>query len=376
MQIAAFTKNHPKRKKRGRAHQQVAEEPVATRMKVPGDQAAQGLQVPQLNQVLQIIQFPQASQGLHFQPQGPPMAHVAHLPPNGSYGHVGVIGQVPTPLVDTNVHFSEPVSATQSMQNTDVVMTEKDQISAVKKETLSEAQGTHNTTPVVNPQMVTPRPNVTTIIAKPDAEAQEVLLNVPSAPGQQVPAVWGIASKMEGVQEVIIAVNEETSIVNPQMVTLRPNVTTIIVKPDPEAQAVLLNVPSASGQQVPAVSGIAPKMEGIQEVKIVVNEETSIAEIIPQPGAVTTEVGLPTDVANVSAPPISTLSIDQVQDADGKVTGVLSAFQVDRESVLIPGITPAPQEPVISQNPTNQVDDVPLANGELHADNLKAVSQG
>lgn len=287
MQIAAFTKNHTKRKKRGRVPQQVAEEPVATRMKVPGDQApgaAQGLQVPQINQVPQIIQFPQPSQGLHYQPQGPPMPHVAHLPPNGSYGHVGIIGQIPTPLVDANVHFGVPVSSTQSMQKADVVMVEKDQISTVTKETLSEAQGTLNTTPVVDPQMVTPRANITYIVVKPDPEAQEV--------------------------------------------------------------------------------------------KTTVKDVTSIAETIPQTAAVTTEMGLPIDVANVSAPPISTLSIDQVQDADGKVTGVLPAFQVDRESVLIPGITPAPLESGNPQNPTYQVDDVPLANGELHADILNAMSQG
>ena len=325
MQIAAFTKNHTKRKKRGRVQQQVAEEPVATRMKVPGDQApgaAQGLQVPQINQVPQIIQFPQPSQGLHYQPQGPPMPHVAHLPPNGSYGHVGIIGQIPTPLVDANVHFGVPVSSTQSMQKADVVMVEKDQISTVTKETLSEAQGTLNTTPVVDPQMVTP-------------------------------------------------------IGNPEVVTPRPNVTYIVVKPDPEAQEVLLNVPSASGKQVPAVSGIASKVEGVHEVKTSVKDVTSsIAEIIPQTAALTTEMGLPKNVANMSAPPISTLSIDQVQDADGKLTGVLSAFQVDRESVLLPGITPAPLESGIPQNPTNQVDEVPLANGELHTDILNAMSQG
>ena len=296
-------------------------------MKGPGDQApgaAQGLQVPQ------IIQFPQASQGLHYQPQGPPMAHVAHLPPNGSYGHVGIIGQIPTPLVDSNVHFGVPVSSTQSMQKADVVMVEKDQISTVMKETLSEAQGTLNTTPVVDPEMVTP-------IVNPEMV---------------------------------------TPIVNPEMVTPRPNVTTTVVKPDPEGQEVLLNVPSASGLQVPAW-GITPMVEGVQEVKTTVKEVTSsIAKIIPQTAAVTTEMGLPTDVANTSAPPTSTLSIDQVQDADGKVTGVLSAFQVDRESVPIPGITPAPLEAEIPQNPTNQVDDVPLANGELHADILNAMSQG
>lgn len=176
MQITAVTKNQPKKKKRGRVNQQVAEEPVATRMKVPGDQApgaTQGLQVPQ------IIQFPQG-------------------PPNGSYGHVGIIGQIPTPLGDTNVQFGVPVSSTQSMQKADVVMVGKDQISTVMKETLSVAQGTLNTIPVVDPEMVTPRPNVTTIVAKPDSEAQEVLLNVPSASGQQVPVVSGIAPKMDG----------------------------------------------------------------------------------------------------------------------------------------------------------------------------------